>query len=137
MWARLLSILRIRPESLDARGERLAATHLRKLGYRIVARNISNAHGEIDIVAEAPDRRTIVVVEVKSSLPDSHRDNPRPEVRVNERKQRKLAALAMQLVRRYKLHDRPVRFDVVGVDLPGKGEKPVIRHHVAAFESRW
>jgi putative endonuclease len=138
MWfARFLSLLRIRPESPDAWGERIAAKHLRRQGYRILARNISNAHGEIDVLAEAPDGRTIVVVEVKSSLPESHADNPRPEVRVNEHKQRKLAALAMQLVRRYKLQDRPVRFDVVGVDLPRKGEQPVVRHHVGAFESRW
>ncbi len=138
MWlARCLSILGIRPESPDARGERIAANHLRKQGYRILARNISNAHGEIDIVAQAPDQRTVVIVEVKCSLPDSHAGNPLPEVRVNEHKQRKLAALAGQLVRRFKLHDRPVRFDVVGVDLPRKGEQPVVRHHVAAFESRW
>jgi putative endonuclease len=125
-----------RPISDAARGERVAEAHLKKSGYRILARNLRNAHGEIDLLAEAADRRTIVVVEVKSSIPGSHPGNPRPEVRVGIHKQRKLAALAMQMVRRYKLQDRPVRFDVIGVDLVEKGE-PVVRHHVAAFESPW
>jgi len=124
------------PLTPAARGERLAERHLRKQGYRILARNLRNAHGEIDILAEAPDRKTIVVVEVKSSTPGSHAGNPRPEVRVNLHKQKKLAALAMQLVRRYRLQDRPVRFDVIGVDMPAKGDA-VVRHHVAAFESPW
>lgn len=119
-----------------AHAEKLAAAFLKKRKYRMLARNYRNAQGEIDLVAQAPDGRTIVIVEVKSSEPDTKRDGPRPEVRVNPHKQKQLAALAMQLVRRYRLQDRPVRFDVIGVDLVEKGE-PVIRHHVAAFESKW
>ncbi len=127
------SWLRPRP---GAKAERVAAGHLRKEGYRILARNLSNAQGEIDLVAQAPDGRTIVIVEVKSRLPGTKESGPLPEVRVNVHKQRQLAALAMQMVRRYRLQDRPIRFDVIGVDLKEKG-KPVVRHHVGAFESPW
>lgn len=116
------------------RGEQLAARFLRREGYRILARNLRSRLGEIDILAEAPDRRTIGVVEVKTSLPDSHADNPRPEVRVNLHKQRKLVALASQIARQYRLTDRPIRFDVIGVDLKHDGTA-TIRHHPAAFES--
>jgi putative endonuclease len=124
------------PRDPGARGERAAAKFLKREGYRVVARNYRTAMGEIDLVAEAPDGRTIVVVEVKCNSELNKEGNPRPEVRVDLGKQKKLAAMAMQMVRRWKLADRPVRFDVIGVDLPAKGQ-PVIRHHVAAFESRW
>jgi len=128
---------RLLPKPLPgARGEAAAARFLKAQGYKILARNLKNSQGEIDIVAQAPDQRTIVIVEVKSRLPGSDADGPRPEVRVNEHKQRKLMMLAMQMVRRYRLHDRPVRFDVIGVDLCDEGE-PVIRHHPGAFESKW
>ena len=54
------------------------------------------------------------MVEVKSG----ESDGVRPEVHVNPAKQRKLAALAAQLVRRYGLQSRTIRFDVVGVVWP-------------------
>lgn len=119
-----------------ARAEKVAATFLKKQKYRILAKNYRNAQGEIDLVAQAPDGRTIVIVEVKGSEPGTNPDGPRPEVRVNFHKQKQLASLAMQMVRRHRLADRPVRFDVIGVDLVEKGE-PIIRHHVGAFESKW
>ena len=119
-----------------ARGERAAARHLRRQGYRVLGRNVRNRFGEVDILAEAPDRRTVVIVEVKSAAVDHAAGavNPPPEVHVDTRKQRHLTALAGQLVRQHGLTDRPVRFDVIGVDLP-RGGSPVIRHHIAAFES--
>ena len=124
--------------SVGSRGERAAAGHLRRHGYRILARNLRNKLGEIDILAEAPDGRTIVVVEVKSSAvrpgDDGRSANPPPEVHVNRAKQRKLVSLACQTARRNRLADRPIRFDVIGVELPTKG-RPTIRHHVNAFES--
>ena len=114
-------------------GERLAVRHLRRQRYRILARNLRSRLGEIDIVAQAPDRLTLVVVEVKATKSGSS-DSP-PEVHVNEQKQRKLTALACQFARRCGMTDRPIRFDVVGVDLAGPDGGPVIRHHVGAFES--
>lgn len=111
-------------------GERVAARHLHQKGYRLLARNLRFRFGEIDLMARAPDGRTVVVVEVKSGT-----GGPiRPEVHVSPAKQRKLVALASQLIRRFALDDCPVRFDVVGVDFQENGSKQV-RHHVGAFES--
>lgn len=119
------------------RGERAAAQFLRRHGYRILGGNLRLSLGEIDILAEAPDRRTIVLVEVKTRevamLPAD--DALRPEVHVNSAKQRKLTHLALQLVKDRRLHDRLIRFDVIGVDLPRDGGDPVIRHHEGAFEA--
>ncbi len=120
------------------RGERIAARYLKRQGYRILARNLRSRVGEIDILAQAPspDERTVVVVEVKSGVVD---DDPlkrttRPEQHVNPAKQRKLSALATQLSRKRGLNNRPMRFDVLAVELPPSGD-PIIRHHPAAFEA--
>jgi len=114
------------------RGEKLAVGHLKKQGYKILDTNLRTRMGEVDVLAQAPDGRTIVMVEVKtgSGGPIS------PETRVGKDKQRKLAALAGLIARKRNLTGRPIRFDIIGVDLPTKG-KPTIRHHRCAFESPW
>lgn len=117
-------------QALGARGERLAAKHLKRAGYRILDRNLRSRIGEIDLLAEAPDRRTLVIVEVKSATGDA----VPPEHHVTPAKQRKLVSLAASLVRRRGLSGRPVRFDVVAVTFPPRG-KPALRHHRGAFES--
>lgn len=118
-------------------GEREAARHLRRAGYRLLGRNLANHLGEIDLLAVDPDGRTVVFVEVKArriGAGGPARESLRPEFHVNQAKQRKLVALAAGELRRRRLTDRPVRFDVIGVDLPRRG-KPVVRHHVGAFMS--
>jgi len=124
------------------RGERVAQRHLRTQGYRLLATNARSRWGEIDILAEAPDGRTLVLVEVKSRRLDAGdaenarnaADIFRPEFHVNAQKQRQLVRLGVQIAQRYKLTDRPFRFDVIGVDLVASG-KPVVRHYEGAFES--
>jgi putative endonuclease len=111
-------------------GEAVAARFLKHQRYRILARNLRNRFGELDLVAEAPDRKTIVIVEVKSGGHAVHA----PEIRVDRDKQRRLIALAAQLARAYRLQHRPFRFDVIAVDQPDS-KQPVIRHHVGAFQS--
>ena len=120
------------PPSTGERGENLAATHLKKQGYRILARNVRNRTGEIDIVAQAPDERTVVIVEVKASA--ASLPNFTPEMHVTPRKQRKLITLAAQLAKRYKLTDRPIRFDVIAIENVEEAT-PVLRHHQGAFTS--
>ena len=58
-----------------------------------------------------------------------------PEANVRTPKQRKLVALAAHLISKYNLTDRPVRFDVIGVDL-NTIRPATVRHHIAAFEVR-
>jgi putative endonuclease len=119
---------------LGARGEAAAARLLRRSGYRILARNLRTRMGEIDILAEHRRDRTIVLVEVKSAACDT----PPPEQHVHFGKQRKLTALAHQLVKRYHLENRLIRFDVVGVVWPPASRSPTrITHHVNAFQAAW
>lgn len=121
---------RRRPGSLGARGEHATAKMLKLKGYRVLAKNLRNRFGEIDIVALAPDKHTVVIVEVKSA----QRADAMPELRVDLKKQKRLTALAAQAVRRYKLQDHPIRFDVVAVTLPTDAD-PQLRHYQAAFQS--
>lgn len=123
---------RVRPTpTLGARGERAAASHLKRHGYRVIARNRRSRLGELDLLALSPDRRRLVVVEVKAG---QHGSPLPPEVHVNPAKQRKITALAAEFVRRHRFAARPIRFDVIAVAFDDDRVAD-LRHHEAAFES--
>lgn len=119
------------------RGEWVARRYLKRRSYRILAANLRSRMGEIDILCEAPDGRTLVVVEVKTrwiSATGGRGQGLLPEIRVGAEKQKKLSVLAALLLRRERWKNRPVRFDVIGVDLR-PWRRAVVRHHVGAFQS--
>ncbi len=111
------------------RGERLAARFLKRRGFRILHRNLTVGRDEADLVAVAPDGRTLVIVEVKT------RADPEawPEEAIGRDKRSKLARLAARLSSRPEFRDRPLRFDVVAVTLPPDA-RPHVRHYEHAFE---
>lgn len=116
--------------SLGRRGERAAAGLLKKAGYRVLLRNARVPMGEADLVCLAPDRRTVVIVEVKTRLcADGVAETIPPEVNITAHKRTKLAQIARHLAKANGWHDRPVRVDVVAVEWPRKGSRPVMRHH--------
>lgn len=126
------SLRRGRPATLGRRGERAAERLLKQTGHRILARNLRNRFGEVDLLAQPRRERTIVIVEVKAM----RTDHPAPEQHVNAAKRAKLTALAGQIVRRFGYEDRPIRFDVVGVVWPDDAAQPTrITHHPGAFEA--
>ena len=100
---------------LGRRGERAAEKHLRRSGYRIVARNFRAAGAEIDLVAM--DGETLVFVEVKTrrSL-----EAGAPEEAVDERKQKQIRRAAEIFATRYRADDVTMRFDIIAVDASGK-----------------
>lgn len=115
---------------LGRKGEALACRHLRKRRYRVLARNVRTARGEADIVALAPDRRTIVVVEVKARTRSANLPST-GERAISAEKKRRLIAVAQEIARRRRWQDRPLRIDVVAID-QAVGQRPVIRHHERA-----
>lgn len=139
MLHRLIDLLKNRvadqARSPGEQGERLAERHLKKQGYKTIARNLRSRFGEIDLLMLGPDKRTLVFVEVKTARADRQSSVP-PEHRVGPQKQRKIAALAARLIARHKLTGRPIRFDVIGVDLHDDRDAEV-RHYAGAFESPW
>ncbi len=128
--ARTLTRLGLRPRPprrLGGAGERAAARALSREGFRVLRRNERLAMGEIDLICEAPDGRTIVFVEVKTRRVGSAGGARTPEAQVGEAKRRKLLALARTAARRHGWTDRPMRIDVVAVDWPDAGEPRVRR----------
>ena len=108
---------------LGERGERLAAEHLERLGYTLVASNFTlpvgrNLRGalvqaEIDLVAY--DGSTLCFIEVKTRASDWF---AAPEANVDLRKQRQIARAARVYRRMFGLTGTPYRYDVVSVILP-------------------
>lgn len=115
---------------LGERGEARAARFLKRAGYTIIDRNVEVGRDEADIIAIAPDDRTLVIVEVKTRSSDQ----PPPEARLDRKKQYHLARLASRLLKSREYADRSIRFDAISIVWP-EGGKPSIRHFEAAFES--
>ena len=96
-------------------GEADAARELERRGYRILARNVRNHAGEIDLVAA--DGATLCFVEIKARLGD--RFGPAIAA-IGAAKQRRLArAAALYLVSHP--WSGPCRFDVLGMDAAESG----------------
>jgi putative endonuclease len=126
---------------LGRMGERAAAGMLRSLGYSILGRNVRVPMGEADIVCRDCDRRTVVIVEVKTRLrregaPDKS-NAMLPEASITAHKRRKLLSIARHLTRANGWHECPVRIDVVAVEYDARsGSRPTIRHHVGAVRGK-
>src|SRR5262249_43369100 len=112
------------------RSERAAARFLRKLGYRILARNLADPRGEIDLLAL--DSSTIVVVEVRSS---ESTDVERLAASVDAEKQRRLTNATLRFLPRRRLRNIAVRFDILVICWPPEQRRPMIRHYKNAFET--
>lgn len=112
------------------RSERAAARFLKRLGYRILARNYSCPQGELDLIAL--DGSCIVFVEVRST---EQGETTRPALSVDAAKQRRLTDLALHYLQRHRLLGKPARFDVLAVSWPPDQREPEITHHPHAFEA--
>jgi putative endonuclease len=143
-------ILKLRParpgeagyRELGRMGEHAAAGLLKSLGYTILGCNVEVPMGEADIVCRDRDRKTVVIVEVKTRLRrDGAPDKSNvmlPEASITAHKRRKLLSIARHLTRANKWHDVPVRIDVVAVEYDARGgddAKPTIRHHIGAVRA--
>jgi putative endonuclease len=116
------------------RSERAAAGFLRKLGYRVIAANVLDAAGEIDLIAI--DGETMVVVEVRSTASADANDLEDKAASVDAAKQRKITGAALRfLSRRGLLGKIAVRFDVLVISWPATAREPVMRHITHAFEA--
>ena len=133
MFKRLLGRKKKSTSDLGKRGEMIAAARLQRSGYRVVAKNVRTRIGEIDLICEAPDKKTVVVVEVKTRKREEG-DRPHAEASITRRKGAKLAALTRWMRRANGWEDRPVRIDVVSVEMLGSG-KADVRHVQGAIDA--
>lgn len=120
--------------ALGALGERLAADHLRRAGYRIVDRNFRTRYGELDIVAAG--ERFLVFCEVKTRV-RGRAGGPEALDSIGRDKRKRLRAMAAQWLveRRTALAHAPpeIRFDAIGVSISPSGRLLALDHLEDAF----
>lgn len=113
----------VHKKALGRAGERRAAKYLKKLGYKLLARNFKTPFGEADIVAK--DGETFVFCEVKARLSEAF-GTPAEAVEYHKRERYKKIARYYESCRGEELF---IRFDVLEV------YEEKINHIVAAFDA--
>ena len=112
------------------RGEDLAAEHLERLGFQILARNHRTRFGELDLVVA--DDRTLVFAEVKTRRAGAAAS---PWDRLDEHKQQQVRRMAAAFLT--EVRDRPhgleLRFDAIGVVFDARGRMVRLDHLEGAF----
>ncbi len=93
-------------------GEDLAAAALKKQGYKILERNYTTPLGEIDLIARHRGELVFIEVKTRKSLRFGE-----PQDAVSASKQARLRKLADYYLKRQRLGEVAVRFDVVGITI--------------------
>jgi len=102
-------------------GERLAAEHMERLGYVVLARNARTRYGEIDLIALDERSDALIFAEVKTRRRHGRRqltgeEHPLVSLRPRQRARlRRLATAWLQSARPDGPGARTIRFDAVGV----------------------
>lgn len=117
--------------ALGSTGERLAAEHLQRRGYRILESNYRNRWGELDLIAY--DGQTIAFCEVKSRRAGGSSGTPLEALSPGKQAQvRRIAARWL-----HERRDRPraltLRFDAIGVTFDRGGRLLCLEHLEGAF----
>jgi putative endonuclease len=98
-------------------GEDLAASALKRQGYKILERNYLTPLGEIDLIAR--QGKVLVIIEVKTRRGERFGT---PQEAVSAAKQNRLRRLADYYLKQKRLGaDVLVRFDVVGITVNDQG----------------
>ena len=110
-------------------GEDLAIKYLKQKNFLILDKNYIIYGGEIDVVAQDPDTREIVFVEVKTR---SSTDYAWPEEAINQKKKQHLNKTAYQyMTDNYANTEWHYRFDAVSIELNFKIRQAKIVHFKA------
>jgi putative endonuclease len=133
-----------RPDHEDPRralgrlGEELAASHLGRLGFATLARNVRTRHGEIDVIVF--DGRTLAFVEVKTRLARSTGQPPGPGeqplawLRPRQRARiRRLARAWLSDSSNVRPTAGTIRFDAIGVTVDRRGRLVALEHVEGAW----
>lgn len=112
------------PRKVGADNESLAAEHLAKLGYTLVARNFKRGASEIDLIMM--DGSTIVFVEVRARKKDGAET---PEASLDTAKMDRLWDTASLFIAETETDSLSCRFDVVAI----QGDR--ITHYKDAFRA--
>lgn len=115
--------------ALGRAGEAVAAAFLESKGYLILERNLRTRHGELDLVAQAPDG-TVTFVEVRTRR---GAEAGAAAASVDERKQRRVRELASEYLAE-RAPEADARIDVITVALRADGRRMTVEHIENAVE---
>ena len=108
-------------KNLGQWGEQAALHYLEGQGFKVLATNVRNKIGEIDIVAKEGDAFCFIEVRTKSTDQVGH-----PFESITQSKKRKIYKAALWYIQENGLYDEPIRFDVVAVIPDMDGGQPSI-----------
>ena len=124
--------------ALGRLGEDVAAAHLERLGFRVLARNVRTRRGEIDVIAF--DGHTLVFAEVKARRAPTRQRAIRPHQEPlrglgapQRARLQRLAAAWLRAQRGGLPYAREIRFDAFGVIFDGRGALRELQHIEAAW----
>ncbi|MBU1261183.1 MAG: YraN family protein [Planctomycetes bacterium] len=109
-------------------GQKQCEKFFKAKGCKTLTKNFSCRTGEIDLIMAASDG-TVVFVEVKTRKNENYVD---AEAAVTPAKKQRMKKAANLFVKKHKLDNLPLRFDVVVV-IPDENGKAQIRHYENAF----
>jgi len=115
---------------LGRAGEDIAAAHLARLGYDVIARNHRTRFGELDVVAF--DGKTLVFCEVKTRRAGPSA-SPWEAISRGKRKQVRTMAAAWLAETADRPYSDELRFDAIGVVFDAHGEFVALDHVEGAF----
>ena len=95
-------------------GEDLALRKVKRLGYKVVARNYRCPLGEIDLIAK--DRGCLVFIEIKTRKGKSV---GYAKEAVDGRKRRQISKVALAYMKSNECMDVKARFDVIAINIMG------------------
>jgi len=106
--------MRINHISIGKKGEEFACKIIEGMGYKVLERNYRCNIGEIDLIALDGD--VLVFIEIKTRS----RSIEYAKEAVNRKKMKKLSLLASYYIKKKRLQNPRVRFDVIAVHMSGK-----------------
>ena len=94
------------------KAEKMARDYLKSRGIKVLQKNFRPRRGELDIIARDGD--SLCIVEVRSRDAGSNRV---PEASLSPRKIKNITGAANSFVKKHRLFNTPVRFDLLVVNL--------------------
>ncbi len=109
--------------------EKIAQTHLRSVGYQIIAVNWQYHHLEIDIIAQQGDELVIVEVKSREGIGFEH-----PLDAISQQKMQHLINAAEAFIQ-LSGWDKDTRFDLITIVFDGSNGQYELEHYEDAFNS--
>ncbi|MCX8015787.1 MAG: YraN family protein [Patescibacteria group bacterium] len=114
-------------KTIGTLGELIAERHLIKEGYKIIAKNVREKWGEIDLIAD--NKKEIVFIEVKTLIQKSPSlSNLKPEDQMTNHKIQHLQKSILHYLNKNKING-DYRVDLISVELYPQSKKYHLRHY--------